>query len=131
MQEIILWIVVFELLDYAKKNPWDEELSKVFKFLKIALRTVLIFLVFHIIIYCHIVVSELSCVIQHVNSIQIAQDNSGTTICQVVRIKRKRQYLYNSKRQLNPRWRRKCFFHIKIYENEIGHATNQSIGNFV
>jgi hypothetical protein len=33
------------------KNPWDRELSKVFDFLKIALRTGLVFLVFHINIF--------------------------------------------------------------------------------
>jgi hypothetical protein len=38
---------ILDLLDDAKK-PWDGELSKVFDFLKIALRTVLVFLVFHI-----------------------------------------------------------------------------------
>jgi hypothetical protein len=31
----------------CKKNPQDRELSKVFDFLKIALRTILVFLVFH------------------------------------------------------------------------------------
>jgi hypothetical protein len=41
---------IFDLLDYAKK-PWDRELSKVFNFFKIALRTVLVFLVFHINIF--------------------------------------------------------------------------------
>jgi hypothetical protein len=34
-----------------QKNPWDGELSKVFDFLKIALRTGLFFLVFHINIF--------------------------------------------------------------------------------
>jgi hypothetical protein len=34
-----------------QKNPWDGELSKVFDFLKIALRTGLVFLVFHINIF--------------------------------------------------------------------------------
>jgi hypothetical protein len=34
-----------------KKNPWHRELSKVFDFLKIALRTVLVFLVFHVNIF--------------------------------------------------------------------------------
>jgi hypothetical protein len=33
------------------KNPWNRELSKVFDFLKIALRTVLVFLGFHINIF--------------------------------------------------------------------------------
>jgi hypothetical protein len=33
-----------------QKNPWDRELCKVFDFLKIALRTGLVFLVFHIFI---------------------------------------------------------------------------------
>jgi hypothetical protein len=35
----------------VQKNPWDRELSKVFDFLKIALRTGLVFLVFHINIF--------------------------------------------------------------------------------
>jgi hypothetical protein len=34
-----------------QKNPWDRELSKVFDFLKIALRTGLVFAVFHINIF--------------------------------------------------------------------------------